>query len=65
MDAARARIRLLIGVSTLEYLRARRADRRDPHGCSATRSGCKPLLTMRDGEVVEYKTVRGVAGRLA
>ncbi len=58
--AARERLHLLIGVDTLEYLekggrigRTRRV--------VGNVLGMKPLLTLRDGEVVEYGRARGRA----
>ena len=58
---ARERVRILIGVSTLEYLQ--RGGRISPtRRRLGDALGVKPMLTMRDGEVVEYKKVRGVDG---
>ena len=61
MTAARDRIKILIGVSTLEYLErgGRITHTRRLVGDAL---GLKPILTMRDGEVVEYKKVRGMTG---
>jgi DegV family protein with EDD domain len=61
LEGARDRMRLLVGVTTLEYLerggRISHAQR-----LLGDAFGVKTLLTMRDGEVVKYKTTRGVAG---
>ena len=52
---------LRIGVSTLEYLQ--RGGRISPtRRRLGDALGVKPMLTMRDGEVVEHKKVRGMDG---
>jgi DegV family protein with EDD domain len=56
---ARDRLEVLIGVQTLEYLeRGGRISR--TRRVLGDLLGVKPLLTMRDGEVVEYAKVRGM-----
>ncbi len=61
LDGARERMRMLVGVTTLEYLeRGGRISRTQRLVGDAL--GVKTLLTMRDGEVVKYKTTRGVSG---
>jgi uncharacterized protein len=61
VDAARTRMRLLVGVTTLEYLE-RGGRISHTQRLLGDALGVKTLLTMRDGEVVKYKTTRGVAG---
>jgi DAK2 domain fusion protein YloV len=61
LDGAGDRMRLLVGVTTLEYLE-RGGRISHTQRLLGDAFGVKTLLTMRDGEVVKYKTTRGVAG---
>ena len=58
-DGARDRIQILVGVATLEYLeRGGRISR--SRRVLGDLLGMKPLLTLKDGEVVEHAKVRGM-----